>query len=231
MRTEALVYAAVCTAVIATERGRRFRRLIPALVPAALVAIGFLLPVAANAALEKETLGGFLRSQRARSAALAALDGRSQEVVPSRAREAAVTTLAVQASLDNRTVIAGGLLVVLIGAGTVAALGRRAPPSRAIAPLVAAAALYGVVALRPPGFVPGFLVAAPLASAGLVAGWGRSFPRLVVVVALLALPLVWMFQFRGGAAPQWGGRYVLVSSLFLGVAGVVALARVPRWAL
>jgi hypothetical protein len=42
------------------------------------------------------------------------------------------------------------------------------------------------------------------------------------------LPLVWLFQFSGGAAPQWGGRYVLTTGALLAVAGVVILARAGR---
>jgi hypothetical protein len=44
---------------------------------------------------------------------------------------------------------------------------------------------------------------------------------------LAALPLVWAFQFPGGAAPQWGGRYILTTGFLLAVLGVVALPRLP----
>ena len=54
-------------------------------------------------------------------------------------------------------------------------------------------------------------------------GWKRAL-RLPTVIASAALPLVWAFQYSGGAGPQWGGRYELVSGALLVVAGVVALA-------
>jgi hypothetical protein len=50
----------------------------------------------------------------------------------------------------------------------------------------------------------------------------------VGAIALGALPLVWLFQYSGGAFPQWGGRYVLVSGLLLVVAASVGLRRLAR---
>jgi hypothetical protein len=44
------------------------------------------------------------------------------------------------------------------------------------------------------------------------------------VIACIALPVVWAFQYSGGAGPQWGGRYELVSGALLMIVGVVALA-------
>ena len=54
-------------------------------------------------------------------------------------------------------------------------------------------------------------------------GWKRAL-RLPTVIACVALPVVWAFQYSGGAGPQWGGRYELVSGALLVVVGVVALA-------
>ncbi len=43
-----------------------------------------------------------------------------------------------------------------------------------------------------------------------------------------AVPVVWVFQFTGGANPQWGGRYLLVTGTLLAVGAAVALpADVP----
>ncbi|HVT78714.1 MAG TPA: hypothetical protein VHD87_16865, partial [Acidimicrobiales bacterium] len=50
---------------------------------------------------------------------------------------------------------------------------------------------------------------------------------LLLSIALVSLPLVWAVQFTGGAGPQWGGRYVLLSSLLVMVVGVVSLADTP----
>ena len=38
---------------------------------------------------------------------------------------------------------------------------------------------------------------------------------IVAAIAVLSLPLVWMTQYTGGAGPQWGGRYLLLSGTIL----------------
>jgi hypothetical protein len=47
-------------------------------------------------------------------------------------------------------------------------------------------------------------------------------------VAVGSLPLVWAFQYLGGAFPQWAGRYALPSCLLLVTLGVVALPSLDR---
>ena len=79
------------------------------------------------------------------------------------------------------------------------------------------------------GFVPGVLTASPLAVAGLVTAWSRPALRRPVAIALLALPLVWFFQYSGGANPQWGGRYVLLSGTLLVTVAAVTLATTVGW--
>ena len=91
------------------------------------------------------------------------------------------------------------------------------------AALVAAASFYLVRFGGGLGFVPGVLTAAPLAVVGVCLGWKKAL-RLPTVIACVALPVVWAFQYSGGAGPQWGGRYELVSGALLVVVGVVALA-------
>ena len=66
------------------------------------------------------------------------------------------------------------------------------------------------------------LTASPFAAIGLVLGW-RKDVRIITVMAVAALPLVWMFQYSGGAGPQWGGRYTLLSGALLLVAATVVL--------
>jgi hypothetical protein len=78
------------------------------------------------------------------------------------------------------------------------------------------------------GFVPGLLTASPLAAAGVALAWKQRRMRPVTAIAVLALPLVWFFQYSGGANPQWGGRYVLLSGALLAVLGIVGLATAPR---
>ena len=91
------------------------------------------------------------------------------------------------------------------------------------AALAAAACFYLVRFGGGLGFVPGVVTAAPFAAVGVFLGWKRSL-RLPTVIACVALPLVWAFQYSGGAGAQWGGRYELVSGALLVVVGVVALA-------
>jgi len=59
--------------------------------------------------------------------------------------------------------------------------------------------------------------------AGLVYGWREQRSRLTILFAVVSLPVVWLFQYQGGARPQWGGRYVLLSGVLLAVAGLVVL--------
>jgi hypothetical protein len=72
------------------------------------------------------------------------------------------------------------------------------------------------------GFVPGLLTASPFAAIGLCLGWCRR-TSLPLVVATVALPIVWAVQYSGGAGPQWGGRYELLSGALLAVVGLVVL--------
>ncbi len=77
------------------------------------------------------------------------------------------------------------------------------------------------------GFVPGMLATTPIAGIGLgviFLSERRLFRwRVLLAAAIVPLPLVWNFQYLGGAGPQWGGRYILLSGLLLMVIGVVVL--------
>jgi hypothetical protein len=72
-------------------------------------------------------------------------------------------------------------------------------------------------------------VASPAAAAGLVALGRRGAVRELAVVALAPLPLVWAVQYTGGAGPQWGARYALLSGFMLTVVGVVMVSDQSRW--
>jgi hypothetical protein len=188
------------------------RQLRTAIVVGALVAVGVALPVLANNALEKAVLGQSMRSARATDTVSIAGESSSND----RIHEAAITTVGLNGDGDGASLLLG---VLMVGAVAYAVVRR---DERA---LLVAVALIAVRAATGLGFVPGFLVAAPVGAAGVALGWRRGPPtRIVMVLALAALPLVWAFQFTGGAGPQWGGRYVLLSSFLLTVAGVAALA-------
>jgi hypothetical protein len=70
--------------------------------------------------------------------------------------------------------------------------------------------------------------ASPVAGIGLAEGGSAETRRLLLAVALASLPIVWAFQFLGGAYAQWGGRYVLLSGLLLAVLGATALEGATR---
>ena len=93
-------------------------------------------------------------------------------------------------------------------------------------------ALFLVRAVDGLGFVPGLLATAPFAVAGLVLAWDRrvaSPGRDAVLMVVLALPVVWAFQYSGGAVPQWGGRYVLTTTLVASAIGIGASGLLDRW--
>jgi hypothetical protein len=92
----------------------------------------------------------------------------------------------------------------------------------------ALAALLVLMRFTQLGYVPGLLVASPLAAAGLFVCWRDRNARMLAVVALLALPVVWASSYTGSMAAQWGGRYVLVSGLLLATCACVVLRHNPR---
>lgn len=228
MRTEALVYAAVAAGVVGLLLLLRSqpRRL------AALAALGgaFLLaalvPLLANAALERATVGTTIRAGRTTAAAR----GAPAVGIGTRADEAGITSLALSASTGASAWLIGGascaLLLFALGRATQGRERQR----------VAAIALAGVVVVYVVrfgsglGFVPGLAAATPLAVVGVALGWTSDVRRVVLAVALVALPLIFALQYSGGASAQWAGRYLLPSGWLLGVVGIASLGRLPAWA-
>jgi hypothetical protein len=212
MRTEALAYGAVATAVVCLFVVRR--QLGYAIAVGALVTAGLAVPLLANVALERAVLGSSLRAERATGT----VDLATTTSSSSRVKEAGTTSLSL-----NGDATVGGVVVGLAVAGAIAAAALRRDWRLLLVP----AALYVARASQGFGFVPGFLMAAPIGAVGLALGWRRGPPaRLVMAIAVLALPVVWSTQFTGGAAPQWAGRYILMTSFALGVIGIAALDEV-----
>jgi hypothetical protein len=146
-----------------------------------------------------------------------------------RVREAVTTAIGIEADLSNRADLFGLLvfaLLVLVAAKSASS----GDPRPAVLAGVGVVVLYAVRASGGLGFVPGLIATTPLAAAGVVWAWPDPARRLVAGVALVVLPLVWAFQFPGGAVPQWAGRYILPSGLLLAVIGVAALPSLARWA-
>lgn len=247
MRQEALVYAAGAAVVTVWALLTLRRMVVPALAVCSALAAALVIPLAANLALERVTVGSDIRGARATGTASGAGDD-----LATRVQEGALTALALDPDLEVGSWLVGAAAVALI-AVTVrrAGGGRREDLGLARVAFGGAVALYGVRAAGGLGFVPGMLAATPIAAVGLAApggvGWRvltgagggadleggeRRLERrsLVLGVAVLAVPVVWAFQYPGGASPQWGGRYVLPSGLLLSVLGAVALSRLARWA-
>jgi hypothetical protein len=250
MRTEALVYALVTTAAVALAMIVRPPSSLDDVRPrpsvaealAALVVLGattlvaLFIPLVANDLLERAILGAPLRSARATGTAAGA--GAS---ALHRLGEGMTTTFATSASIAQTVpVVLGVALAVAIAvavrasvssASVSASASAEDPRSAARAQRTARLSTWAAVAIvmtivvTGPGFVPGLFAAAPVAAAGVLGGRrSNRDARLVRTIALSALPLVWVFQFTGGALPQWGGRYVLLSGFVVTVVGVVALA-------
>lgn len=210
MRTEALVYGLVATAVVCIGLLRRHVAFAAAV--GALAAAGLAVPLLANSALERAVVGQTLRAERTQGTVAIADEVGSAD----RVQEAAITSVASNSTGDAPALLVGSLIVLAM---VFAAVRRERRALYLAAALLAARTVDGL------DFVPGFLVAAPLAGVGLAVGWRRgASTRTALLVAVLALPLVWAFQFAGGAGPQWGGRYVLLSGFLLTVIGVTSLA-------
>jgi len=224
LRQEAYVYVAVAVGGACIWVLYRNRRLLPALMIGVVAVIGFALPFAGNQALERATLGSSLRSQRVSYST----SGTVGTPTGTRVNEAALTAVGLFPDLSAKSYFLGAALLVLL-----VVLARAAPsPGRTGIAAVAAAGVGVVYALRFAdgfGFVPGLVAATPFAALGLAWAWRSTDMRLLALAALVALPLVWAFQFPGGAAPQWAGRYILVSGFLLGVLGLASLHRIPRW--
>lgn len=230
MRTETLVYAAVAGAAAAAwflaarqREGVRVAAIASAALPAVLAfPVALAVPLAANLALEDATVGGAIRSTRAAGSVTEfGVEGGS------RAAEAAVTAVSLEPSLEPPAYVIGATLLLLL-----VFVGVRSKRPGWEGPVTVAAAGVAVVWLvriaEGAHFVPGLFAAAPIAVFGLVAPAWRTRHAIVGVIAVASLPLVWLFQYRGGAYAQWGGRYILASGALLTVLGVEAFRRCPR---
>jgi hypothetical protein len=228
MRTEALVYAAVTALVVAAvlvhgafmTRDAPWRRFV-GLGTAGIAGLGGVLVI--NQLLERAVVGGSIRAGRA--AGTASMGG---EGLWLRMREAFTTAVGLNRFEPTTDWILGGLIVTVVAFAAWRLTSFDGSHRRiGLLALVAAVWLYGMQMAGGLGFVPGVLSASPLAAAGIAIGWSARRWRTPGAIALAAVPLVWFFQFTGGANPQWGGRYVLVTGTVLAVGAAVVLAVTP----
>lgn len=221
MRNETLIYAAVIVGVTCVVLLVRHRRLSAVGVGVATV-VGFAGPWIANTALER-AVDGQSRASRATDTASDVTGGSRALHLGQRIEEGLQTFVGLVSGEPGLSILLGSGVVLAVVVAVRAE--RRSDRTFAIVALGAAAAVYAADAIGGLGFIPGALVAFPIAIAGLYLGSLSTNGRIVVGMALLALPLAYLFMFLGASGPQWGGRYTLTSAILLGLAGLGGLVR------
>lgn len=232
LRTEALVYGGMGAAIALVLLYRRRRQLAEAMRFSLQFAVGAAIAVGLGTALELATVGRSLRFARASGAAVGA--GSRAGVLPgSRVSDAIATTVNLRPSLDWWSYAEGAAVVVMIVVIVVALSTNslQAPRERRALSgfAILIAGLYVLRFGKGLGFVPGLFAATPVAAVAVGLGWQSPKRRVLTAAALGALPFMWMFQFVGGAAPQWGGRYELTTTMLLLAVGAVTLESLPLW--
>jgi hypothetical protein len=223
MRTEALVYGGMTFAVVLVLL-LRARRIGDAVRTGGGGAAGFVILFLGNIALELALVGESYRSGRASGTASA---GASD--LGLRAKEALVTSVSPFPSFEPSYLALGVGLALALVAAAVWGGSRSTRGPAVVGAAIAALIVFDRVSLDT-GFWPGLLAATPLAAVALARGWHDERARRVMLFALVPLPVVFLFQFPGGALPQWGGRYLLTTAFLLMVVGVARLGALERWA-
>lgn len=220
MRTETFVAAFVFVAATCAVQVAR-HRWAWGVACGALAVVGFAAPWLADAALE-DALGGSSRTDRA--AGVVGADRWAE--LGTRMEEAATTWFGLPAAAYPGNALLG---LMAIGSLVLAALLVRRGERRAAAvALVIVAFAYLVGLSGGLAFVSGAFLTAPVAALLVTRrGWDPA-SRFTLAVALVTTVLIWLFQFTGGAGPQWGGRYILATTLLLLALGAVALNRLDQ---
>lgn len=221
LRNEAFVYAAVAVGTTCVVRLWRHRSVVPPAMTGVASIVGFAGPWLANVALER-AVDGPSRSTRASGTAT-----RVGEDVGERVREGLQTLFGLNAGTFEESVFLG---IAVVGIILIGFRGERLGDQRFLYTCLGGAfATHLATAAGGLGFVPGILVAFPLSVAAFVQARRTDRHLIVAAIALVALPFVYAFQFVGGGAPQWSGRYTLASVILLAVVGMVGLLeRYPR---
>ena len=226
MRTESLVYLVVATGLTGAVMLWRERRFGRPLATGVLVLAGAAVVFVANRLLEQMLLGTDLRG--ARTAGTATRAGASLGLRVSEALTTAVGT-GMSGLHPSAEWLVGAAAVGLVALGAWGLTSRdRTRAALGAAAFAVAGVVYVARLAQGWGFVPGLLAASPFAAVGLLLAWPRPALRLPATIACVALPVAWAVQYQGGADPQWGGRYLLLSGTLLAVAGCIALRRSPR---
>ncbi len=224
MRTEALAYVFVGTAVVCLWLLIRQRDLRNALVVGATATAGFAAMFAANALLETLVLGSTIRAARAAGAASS-----GGGALGTRLSEAITMSGGLLGSTSHAgTLVIIGLIAMLSYVAYRASQRVDQRPAKLVGFVIVV--LYLARLVEGTGFIPGLVATTPFAAAGLALAWKDVSARVAALIALLALPVVWLTDFTGGVLPQWGGRYILTTGLLLGAIGVARMGVAARWA-
>jgi hypothetical protein len=230
MRTEVLVYAVV--AVGATCTVLLFRRTLGRAVGVGASAVVGFAPIWLGNAWLESALGARRRTERVAALAEGPTSAGFFDELGVRVEEGLHALVGPGSGGAAASIMVGAavILVVLAAARAEARGDRRFM----VVCLVLAPVPYALqLATLGLGFVSGALAAFPVAIAAVIGARTGSFRGLVAGVAVIALPIIWAVQWTGFAGPQWGGRFVLGSSLLLGVVGVLAVegrrAVVPQY--
>jgi hypothetical protein len=225
LRAEIVPYAAGLAIALLVASGQR-ERWVRHPMRAVAAVFGAGLAWAANTALERAVLGDALRAERAST-----LVSDAGTELRQRAKDALVTTVGLFPSYQTGRVLLGVVFVCAVAGVALVATGR-ATRGLWVAGCAVVAVLLVILRISDgASFVPGLLLVAPVAVAGLVAPLrvpdGDDGRRLALLVAaVLPVPAIWWLQWKGSQIAQWGGRYLLVTAAILTVLGAVALA--PR---
>ncbi len=221
MRTEALVYVAVTAVAVLAALLVRKARTASVVGDAMAALVGMIAVLAANHLLEVVTAGEGRRTGRTSQTA-----GEVAGEVAQRVKAAATSLFGVNGFTVTVDWIVGALVAALVVAAVACLCDTRPARRRAGVGLVAVVvALYAIRFGAGFNYVPGLFVATPLAAAGL---WGATrlpSARLIVVIATVAIPGLWVSQYVDSQRFQWGYRFALTSAVLLAVVAVVALAR------
>lgn len=216
LRNETIVYAVVMVALAGLWLMVNERSVRRPIVLGLTTVGGFAVPWTANLLLER-AVDGPSRASRATGTA-----ARVGEQSPRRIEDAVQTLTGLNSGDPYPSALLGVVLVVVVLAAWRAE--RRGDRQFAFVALAAVGIAYIVDAVGGLGFVPGLLLAFPLAIAGLVGGRRHGAATYLWGVAVASLPVVYAFQYLGGAPAQWGGRYSLTSGIILGVLGFAVVA-------
>ncbi|MEX2293203.1 MAG: hypothetical protein WD691_05395 [Acidimicrobiales bacterium] len=211
LRSEAIVYALVAVGVASLVTLVRDRRPGVAVVSGVASLVGFLPVWVMNRGLEL-AVGGASRGVRAVQAAESATKFAGSRA-SARVSEGLVTTVGLKGT-ESASWLLGVALMAAMLVGWRAS--RRGDSALFRTCFVLVGVVYLVSVLADLSFIPGLFIAFPVAIGALLVP-AEGTRGVLLGIALGALPLVWAFQYVGGAGAQWGGRYVLASSMMLGV--------------